>query len=143
LKESRLLVPSFFGKRLVEENYNGDLDYIQINPEDSLKNPPVKGISQQVVYLNVAVAAILTAFQMGAEEIMAVGMDGYQSQEPGKVVYFYNEKDVPVDKADASVRYENLALELKRVADFLYEQGVSFSIITPTSHKRYYQNILI
>jgi 4-hydroxy 2-oxovalerate aldolase len=141
-EKSTLIVPSFFGKHLVKENYKGGLEYIQINPENTLKVLPVKGISQQTVYLNVATSAILTAFQMGAQEIMAVGMDGYQSQEPGKVVYFYNEKDIPDDKITASVRYENLAIELKRVADFLHEQGTSFSIITPTSHKRYYQDIL-
>jgi 4-hydroxy 2-oxovalerate aldolase len=143
LKTSTLLVPGFFGKRLVAENYSGNPEYIQIKPQNDPNSDPVKGIDQQSLHLNVATTAILTAFQMGADEIMAVGMDGYQSQEPGKVVYFYNELDVPDDKAAASVRYENLAIELKRVADFLHGQGVSFSIITPTSHKRYYQNILV
>ncbi|MDD5129554.1 MAG: hypothetical protein PHS66_00655 [Candidatus Omnitrophica bacterium] len=143
LKKSILLVPTFFGKRLVTENYSGDYEFIQIAAEHNLKALPVKGIRQQAAYLNVATAAILAAFQMGAREIMAVGMDGYQSQEAGKVVYFYNEKDVPDDKITASVRYENMAIELKRVADFLHEQGISFSIITPTSHKRYYQDILV
>lgn len=142
-KKSRLLIPSFFGKRIVKENYNGDTEYIQVNLENDLKSCPIQGISQHVIYLNVAANAILTAFQMGAQEIMAVGMDGYQAQEPGKVVYFYNEKDVPDNKITASFRYENMTIELKRVADFLHEQGIAFSIITPTSLKRYYKNILV
>jgi 4-hydroxy 2-oxovalerate aldolase len=141
-KNSVLLVPTFFGKRMVMENYKGAVEYIQINPENNLKVLPVKNINQQVVYLNVAASAILTAFQMGAQDIMAVGMDGYESQEPGKIVYFYNEKDIPNDQATASIRYGNMALELKRVVDFLYGKGASFTIITPTSHKKYYKNIL-
>ena len=103
--KSTLLVPSFFGKRMVMENYGGALQYIQIKPENDIKSSPIKNISQQVVYLNVATSAILTAFQMGAQDIMAVGMDGYESQEPGKMVYFYNEKDIPDDKITASIRY--------------------------------------
>jgi len=142
-KESTLLVPNFFGKRMVMENYNGPLQYIQIKPENNLDVSPIKGINQQVVYLNVATIAILTAFQMGAGEIMAVGMDGYESQDPGKLVYFYNEKDIPNDKVTASMRYGNMSVELKRVIDFLNGNGVSFTIITPTSHKKYYKNILV
>ncbi len=142
-KKSTLLLPNFFGKRMVMESYKGPLQYIQIKPENSLDVSPIKDINQQVVYLNVATSAILTAFQMGAQEIMAVGMDGYESQEPGKMVYFYNEKDVPDDKITASMRYGNMALELKRVVDFLNGKGVSFTIITPTSHKKYYKKILV
>jgi len=142
-KNSTLIVPTFFGRRMVVENYAGVAQYIQIKPYSSLKRPPVEEINQCSVYLNVGVSAILTAFQMGAQEIMAVGMDGYESQEPGKMVYFYNEKDIPNDRITASVRYENMVMELRRVADFLHEQGVPFSIITPTSHKKHYKNIIL
>jgi 4-hydroxy 2-oxovalerate aldolase len=141
--KSTLLVPSFFGKRLVEENYTGPVQYIEIKSREDLKAAPIKGISQQSVYLNVATSAILAAYQMGAQDIMAVGMDGYESQEPGKIVYFYNEKDVPDDKATASIRYEDMAIELDRVVDFLRGKGRSFTIITPTSHKKYYKKFWI
>ncbi|HSA31441.1 MAG TPA: aldolase catalytic domain-containing protein [Candidatus Omnitrophota bacterium] len=142
-KKSILLVPSFFGKRLVQENYSGPVEYVQIDSIDDLNSSPIDGIRQQVKYLNVGVNAILTALQMGAQEIMAVGMDGYESEEQGKVVYFYNEKDVPDDKAAASLRYENMDIELKRVSDFLNDLGIPFSIITPTSHKKYFNNSIL
>ena len=141
-KKSTLLIPSFFGKRLIKENYNGIVEYIQINPENNLQAVPIQGVSQQVVYLNVAVSAILTAFQMGAQEIMAVGVDGYESQDPGKVVYFYNEKDIPDNKKTASLRYEKFANELDRVNRYLQDRSVSFSVITPTSHKKYFKTFL-
>lgn len=141
--KSTLLLPSFFGKRMALENYNGLLEYIQINPNNDINAPSINGICQEVVYLNVATSAILTAFQMGAQDIMAVGMDGYESQDPEEMVYFYNEKDVPDDKITASIRYGNMAIELKRVVDFLYGKGASFTIITPTSHKNYYKKILV
>jgi len=50
---------------------------------------------------------------------------------------------VPDDKAAASLRYENMDIELKRVSDFLNDRGIPFSIITPTSHRRYFKNGII
>jgi hypothetical protein len=139
---SILIVPNFFGRRLIKENYNGRVERIQVVLGNDPNVVPIQGISQHLLHLNVAANAILTAYQMGAQEIMAVGMDGYESRDPGKVIYFYNEEDSPDNKITASLRYENLTVELKRVVDFLHEQGISFSIVTPTSHKRYYKNML-
>ena len=102
---------------------------------------PIEGIIQQHVYLNVAIAAILSAYQMGVKDIMIAGMDGYENENTKEMVYFYNENDQPDDQKIASLRYENLAFELKRVSEFLQRGGIDFSIITPTSHKRYYKNI--
>jgi 4-hydroxy 2-oxovalerate aldolase len=141
-EKSSLIVPTFFGKTMVAENYEKQTEYIEIIPSENLSLPPVEGIIQQQVYLNVAVAAILTAYQMGAKEIFVVGMDGYENEHPDKPFYFYNEDDQPDDRVTASIKYKDFALELERVNSFLAEHGVSFSVITPTSHKKYYKNIL-
>lgn len=140
--DSELIVPSFFGNKIVRENYDGLLEYIEIVSSNDLNSKPIQGIKQQHVYLNVAIAAILTAYQMGAVEIMVVGMDGYESGNPKEMIYFYNEDNIKDDQITASIRYDNLMAELQRVNDFLNENGVSFSIITPTSHKKYFKNTL-
>ena len=141
-KKSILLVPAFFGKKLVADNYNGLPEYIEVASANDLNAKPIEGIKQEHVHLNVAIAAILSAYQMGAVEIMAVGIDGYENENSEEKVYFYNEDDAKDDKMTASIRYDNLVAELKRVNDFLVEQGVAFSIITPTSHKKYFKNLL-
>jgi 4-hydroxy 2-oxovalerate aldolase len=141
-EKSLLLVPSFFGKQIVKDNYDRPVEYIEMVSTGDLITKPIDGIKQQHVYLNVAIAAILTAYQMGAEEIMVAGMDGYEKEDSKEIKYFYNEEDVHDDKVVASLRYDYLVVELKRVSDYLYEQGVPLSIITPTSHKKYYKNVL-
>lgn len=141
-KESELLVPSFFGREIVEHNFQGKRKYFDINSTDDLNIEPVKGSAQNLVNLNVAVSAILLAYQMGASEIYAVGMDGYIDENNKQMVYFYDENDRPDDKDVASIRYEMLAEELRRVNAFLQEESVPFSIVTPTSHKSYFTNLL-
>lgn len=141
-KKSALILPGFFGKELLKGNYDGAVEYIEIISSNDLASSPIDGLRQQQVYLNVAVTAILTAFQMGAKEIMVVGMDGYENENREDALHFYNADGQPDDKTVASIRYKELALELERISNFLNENGVSFSIITPTSHKKYYKNIL-
>lgn len=141
-KKSILLIPTFFGRELVRENYNGKSDNIEIKLTDNLNLPSIDGIAQQNVYLNVGVSAILTAFQMGAKEIMIVGMDGYRDEKTKELAYFYNEDGVPEDKNISSLKYGNFVKELDRVSDFLRVKGIPFYIATPTSHRKYYKNIL-
>ncbi len=140
-ENSILLIPSSFGKEIVEENYSGEPYYFDLQLVNSPDFLPVEGTTQQCVSLNVAVSAILMAYQMGASEIFAVGMDGYADEMNKKMVYFYNENDVPDDKEVASMRYEMLAQELDRINRFLQERAVPFSIVTPTSHKKYYRHL--
>ncbi len=138
---STLIIPTFFGRKIIADNYGGRYEYIQINSVSDLNSPSIDGIKQQIVYLNVGISAILTAYQMGASEILACGMDGYEKEGSKEEVRFYDEGDMPEDPTTAAIRYEDFASELKRVNDFLTGQGVPFSIITPTSHKRYYRNM--
>lgn len=140
-EKSVLAVPSFFGKDLVEQNHAGSALYFNLKKAAN-GEPPVAGGTLHLEHLNVAAAAILLACQMGAGEIFAVGMDGYIDEMNKRMVYFYNEDDTPDDKAVASLRYERLAAELERVNTFLQERSVPFSIVTPTSHKKYYRNLL-
>lgn len=140
-QKSTMLVPSFFGRELVQQNYAGTPVYFTLN---TAKNgePPVLGGRLHLESLNVSAVAILLAYQMGASEIFGVGMDGYIDEMNKRMVYFYNENDVPDDKDVASLRYEKLVAELERVNAFLQQKSVPFSIITPTSHKKYYRNVL-
>lgn len=140
-KLSVLLAPSFFGHELVEQNYAGTPIYFNVKGAAN-GEPPVSDGVLHLEYLNVAAAALLLAYEMGASEIFSVGMDGYIDEMSKRMVYFYNENDEPDDKDVASLRYERLAAELERVNGFLQEESVPFSIITPTSHKKYYRNLL-
>jgi 4-hydroxy 2-oxovalerate aldolase len=140
--KSTLIVPTFFGRKLVDDNYYGKKEYIEIESVNDSSTTPIDGIVQRIVHINVAVSAILTAYQLGAKEIFVAGLDGYEKENDKKMLYFYNEDDRPCDRVTASLRYERLVRELKRIADFLNEEGIPFSIITSTSHTRYYRNLL-
>lgn len=139
--KSILLTPSFFGKEMIMENYNGKYENIEIKLIKNLKDSPLKNIVQQHVFLNVGISAILTAYQMGAKEIIIVGMDGYRDQKSKEIPYFYDENGNPENKEISSQKYGNLVLQLDTVGNFLMEKGIPFSIITPTSHSKYYKNL--
>ena len=136
---STLLVPSFFGKSLVQESYTGPHHFFDVVAPSAPELPPLEGDTQHCLGLNVAVSAILLAYAMGANTIYAVGMDGYADEWNKHMVYFYNEDSTIQDKQTASYRYEALAKELDRVNSFLQKQSVPFFILTPTSHKKYYR----
>lgn len=139
---STLLVPSFFGKEFLKENYTGEIIYFDVETVDDGRAEVIEDSLQNCVHLNVSISAILAAYLMGAAEIYAVGIDGYIDELNRKMVFFYNEDDTPDEKGLASLRYEMFAEELDRTNKFLQEKSVPFSILTPTSHKKYYRNIL-
>lgn len=141
-KKSILLIPSFFGKKIVGQYYNGKFEYIETKLIEDLKASPIKGIVQQQVYLNVGVSAILTAYQMGAKEITVIGMDGFNDENTKEIPYFYDENGQPEDKKTSLQKYKNLESQLNTIGNFLIEKKIPFSIITPTSHNKYYKNIL-
>jgi 4-hydroxy 2-oxovalerate aldolase len=140
--QSELMVPAFFGEELVRQNYRGTAHYIEMVQAKDLQEAPLEGKVQRILYLNVAIAALLTAYQMGASEIYAVGIDGYSDELQQEIPYFYNEDNIPEEKSIASMRYEKFAQELDRVNRFLLGRTVPFTIITPTSHKQYYRDLL-
>lgn len=140
--DSELIIPSFFGKEFVQENWNRNLTYIDIHTTDGDKHLPIEDEQQYIVNLNVAISAILLAVQLGASEIYAVGIDGYVGEDDREIKYFYNEDDIPEDKNIASIRYEKFTKELERINKYLLSISIPFSIITPTSHKKYYNNKL-
>lgn len=141
-KKSVLLTPTYFGKELVKENFDGLNENVEIKLVNKSTKNLLKGIVQQHVYLNVGAVAILTAIQMGAKEIVVVGMDGYKDKNTKEIEYFYNEDGIKEDKEISSQRYGNLKVQLDLVGDFLMKKGIPFCIITPTSHNRFYKNIL-
>jgi hypothetical protein len=140
--QSELIVPGFFGEELVRQHYQGIAHFIEMVQARDLQESPLQGKVQHITYLNVAIAAILTACQMGASAIYAVGIDGYSDEFHREISYFYNEDDVPEEKRIASLRYEKFVEELDRVNRFLLGRAVPFTIITPTSHKQYYRDLL-
>jgi 4-hydroxy 2-oxovalerate aldolase len=139
-KKSQLLIPAFFGTDLVESNFPGIHYYFNVVAPCNPGMPPLLGATQYCLSLNVAISSILTAYLMGASEIYAVGMDGYVNEFDKKMVYFYNEDSAIDDKEIANFRYELLVKELGRISSFLNKESVPFSIITPTSHKKYYRS---
>jgi 4-hydroxy 2-oxovalerate aldolase len=136
---STLLVPSFFGATLLNENYKGPYHFFDVHVPCEPELPPIMDSKQYCLSLNVAVSAILLAYSMGASTIYAVGMDGYVDEFDKNLVYFYNEDSRIEDKETANFRYEKLVRELDRVNAFLQTQSVPFFISTPTSHKKYYR----
>ncbi|MFZ2025185.1 MAG: hypothetical protein WAV51_02815 [Microgenomates group bacterium] len=139
---SILLIPSYFGKNLVNENFIGKREYIEIALVDRSEHSLISDIVQNHAYLNVGVAAILTAIQMGAKEILVVGMDGYKDKKTKEIQYFYNEDGLKEDKEVSSKKYENFSVQLDLLSDYLVVKGIPLFIITPTSHIKFYKNLL-
>lgn len=141
-KETCLLLPDYFDESMITKSTNNK--FIAFPIRESLgSDTPVNGTVQQCAYLNVAISAALSACLMGASEIFVAGMDGYLGKDGEEVKYFYNENDVPEKAEDSSKMYAGLADELRRAADYMESKGVPFAIMTPTSHKKYYRNVLV
>lgn len=138
-RASTLLIPSFFGPSLIEQNFKGPYHFFDVVMPCEPDLAPVSDTTQYCLSLNVAVSAILLAYSMGASTIYAVGMDGYADELNKNMVYFYNEDSRIEDKETASYRYEKLTRELDRINAFLQQKSVPFFILTPTSHKKYYR----
>ena len=137
---SVLLIPSYFGKELVKENTNNKVMYFDVETDE---NPTELFDGDKHIYkhLNVAISAIYLAYQMGAKEIYAAGMDGFGAHAD-KLEYFYKEDDVYQNKQDLMKAYEEFCESLDMVSKFLEKQSVPFSVITKTSHNKYYTNLL-
>lgn len=139
--KSTLLAPSFFGKQFIKENYSGKYVFFEVKTSADSLVSPLEGGVQRPVNINVSISAMLLAAQMGASEVYAAGMDGYRN-EGGNLVHFYNEDGRPDEKDIASLRYELFKNELERVNEHLQAASIHFSIITPTSHRKYFSNAL-
>jgi len=140
-KRSQLLLPSFFGRDFVATVTDRQPMFFNCAAPCDEEIPPVDADGQHCMALNVAISSMLTAYQMGATEIYAVGIDGYVDENDKNMIYFYNENNVLDDKQTASTRYDLFARELDRVNRFLQSRSVSFNIISSTSHRKYYQPI--
>jgi 4-hydroxy 2-oxovalerate aldolase len=137
--KSLLLVPSFFGSAFVEREHAGAYRFFDLVAPAGAGREPVEGTTLSCQALNVAVAAILLSWLMGAGRICAVGMDGYADELDRNLVHFYDELNRIEEKEVANLRYETLVRELERAHGFLQARGCPFSILTPTSHRTYYR----
>ena len=77
---------------------------------------------------------------MGAKEIYAAGIDGFGANAE-KLEYFYKEDDVFQNKEDLIKAYKEFSIGLDIVNKFLEKNSIPFSIITKTSHDKYYTDI--
>ena len=137
---STLLLPSHFGRAYVDSHTDQPVVYFDCHAPASRTEPPLAGQTQQCLALNVGISGILAAFQMGAAEIGVVGMDGYLDSDERHMRHFHDEEERVESTEFATMRYELMAAELDRVDAFLEAQGVPFSILTPTSHRRFYRS---
>lgn len=78
---------------------------------------------------------------MGAKEIFTVGLDGF-GENAEKLEFFYKEDDVYDNKSELMKAYEEFTVNLDIVNKFLENESIPFSIITKTSHDKYYSDIL-
>lgn len=136
-----LLVPSFFGRQFVEENFAGKYEFFEVETETTADSNPLEGGVQRLANINVSISAMLLAAQMGAAGVYAAGMDGYLDND-ANLVYFYNEDGRPDEKGVASLRYELFKIEMERVCEYFQAVALPFSIITPTSHRKYFASLL-
>ncbi|MBN1073454.1 hypothetical protein DVV91_03730 [Clostridium botulinum] len=141
-KNSILLIPTFWGKEFINNIYSNNYEFFNLRCTENYDDECIDGNTQVCVNLNVAISSILLAYQMGADKIYVVGMDGYNDEMNKKITYFYDEEDNVEDAKIATVKYEKLHKELDRVDKYLSFNDVEFSLITPTSYLKYYANIL-
>lgn len=141
--KSTLLMPSFAGKDIVEVNLPAHRNtfYFDVSLAKDPQSPLFNAYMHCCLGLNVAVSAIYCAVQMGAREIFAAGMDGFGNGAQS-LEYFYKEADTQEDKKLLVRSYEILSEDLRRIDEYLQAKSIPFSIITPTSHTKYYKNSL-
>lgn len=140
-KKSTLLLPSYFGRKLVKENTKNKVLYFDAEQNEDVNNVVFKGDKHVYKYLNVAISAIYCAYQMGAKEIFTAGLDGF-GENAEKLEFFYKEDDVYNNKSELMKAYEEFTVNLDIVNKFLESESIPFSIITKTSHDKYYSDIL-
>lgn len=138
---SVLLVPSFAGKDIVEQNSENKCMYFDADLTEDFDSPVFAGDKHSYLGLNVAVSAIYCALQMGAKEVYAAGMDGL-GKNADSIEYFYKEADTEEDKKTLIRAYETLSEDLERIDLFMQKKSIPFSIITPTSHTKYFKNMI-
>ncbi len=139
-KSSTLLIPTYFGKQIIEENTKNKVLYFDVDMVDDLSSNLFNSDKHLYKYLNVAITAIYCACQMGAKEIYAAGIDGFGANAE-KLEYFYKEDDVFQNKEDLIKAYKEFSIGLDIVNKFLEKNSIPFSIITKTSHDKYYTDI--
>lgn len=137
---STILVPSYFGHEILKENTKNKVMYFDTELDENLSHL-FEGDKHIYKHLNVAISAIYLAYQMGAKEIYAAGIDGF-GEKADKLEYFYKEDDVYQNKQDLMQAYEELCESLDITSKFLESKSIPFSIITKTSHNKYYSDIL-
>jgi len=138
---STLLLPSFFGKEIVKNNSKNEAQYFDVVLTLDANSEIFINDKHNYLGLNVAISSIFAAYQMGAKEIYAVGMDGF-GKDGSAIEYFYKETDTQEDKKALMFAYEHLSKDLERISRFLETQSIPFSIITPTSHNRFYRDLI-
>ncbi len=139
--KSTLLIPSYFGHELVYQNTNNKVMFYDVEIVDEIKDNLFRGDVHLYKYLNVAISAIYCAYQMGAKEIYAVGIDGF-GKNGSRREFFYKEDDIFDNREYLTKAYQELCVCLDLVNKFLESKSIPFSIITETSHDKYFSDIM-
>jgi 4-hydroxy 2-oxovalerate aldolase len=139
-KKSIVLVPSFFGKKIIEENCpQNKYMHFDVSISNEERAPIFDKAKHVYSGLNGAISGLFLAYQMGACEIYAAGLDGFgMDNNNGN---FYGKITTEKEKESYVKTYKNIAEDLRRFNKFLEEHKIFFSIITPTSHTDYYRKI--
>ena len=135
-------MPSFFGKELVKENTTNKVMYFDTKLSDNITDNLFENDTHIYKYLNVAISAIYCAYQMGAKAIYAVGIDGF-GKNGEKFEYFYKEDDFYNNKEYLMKAYQELSESLDIINKFLESKSIPFSILTKTSHDKYFSDVLM
>jgi len=141
--ESELLLSSSFEKEFIKEHTNRKYESIvhldRISNCFEIKNGVILSNCRTVSILLVAVAIV-----MGAKRIFVAGMDGYKNKEDflEKGIHFYQEAEEPNEFALLVEKHnwnERLLCSINQYLSSKEKEEVQ--IITPTSHKYFYNSI--
>jgi len=139
-KSKKILLSTMFNKNLYSKYIKNN--YIDLIPNDYIYIGKKRGcfIKKGVIYhcnANVAIISILTAINMGANNIYIAGMDGYVE---GINNHFYIEKDMTL-KNIKETDINNLFF-LEKISNNKIEFKINeLKIITPTKFKGFYKKI--
>lgn len=146
-ERSKLLISTLFERDFIGDYTNRDFEWLvhlnRLSNNFFIEDGVISSHCGTVSVLLIAVAMV-----MGAKRIFIAGMDGYKNKDSflSTRIHFYDEENQ--DKKEASDFRAYLELHknnenlLHKINKYLHDRGQEgLTIITPTSHKYFYQNI--
>ncbi|MFH1846059.1 MAG: aldolase catalytic domain-containing protein [Candidatus Omnitrophota bacterium] len=142
-RDSRLLLSTAFDDDFIRDHTNQQYERIvhlsRLSNVFNIKNGVITSNCRTVSILLIAVAIV-----MGAERIFIAGLDGYKSKENfiSNETHFYKESDETENFKILMERHDWNESMLNSINTFLLSKDKeALHIITPTSHKYFYNSI--